>query len=294
MSETYNEPTYAVFGDVGGHYPVFLRALNRLGIHVAGDSAYLIPENLTIIQLGDLVHKGGYSRELIRLVDFLMKKNNSNPDAGTWIQLVGNHESQYIPGAPTFWPQEVNAKGIKTINQWWQDGSIRLHYVIPQSEGKDFVISHAGISRFLYMKGLASNIHSMSTETFYGYIESLQPKRMKEAAKAGWMLYGKLSSNAGIFWAETVQEVYETWRGLESPFHQIHGHVTPFSWDAEAFYPSVPDAIQTEIVLDTEKRHSIWEHNGVKFYGIDPGFDKNARSEITPLILTHNGISDSR
>ena len=55
----------------------------------------VVPEGLAIIQVGDLVHKGPDSGECFALADrFLV----SSP--GRWVQLVGNHEAQYLGGTP--------------------------------------------------------------------------------------------------------------------------------------------------------------------------------------------------
>lgn len=299
MDITYHEPTYAVFGDAGGHYQALAQGLRELGVTLGTDGqGYSIPKNLTIIQAGDLIHKGPDSEQIVSLVGMLMLKNNSDENRGTWIQLMGNHESHYIPGARPFWPTPMqDQRSIKRIRDWWKDGSARLHFVIPQNEGKNFVVSHAGISHKLFNRGVREQKqnHTNELDAFSAYIESLQPSNMRAASKAGAMLYGKLSDDAGLFWAESVSEVYATWRDQKAPFHQIHGHVTPYSWMQEGFYPSVPLAFRRELVLDPDNRRSIWINNETMFIGIDPGFDVECdREAIIPLMLTQNGLMPGR
>lgn len=289
MNINYQEPTYAVFGDVGGHYIPFVNGLMALGVTVGENIQDLtIPKNLTIIQAGDLVHKGPHSDALVALADNMMKNNNHDPEKGTWVQLIGNHESMYIPGARVFWEFECNETSLLTINRWWKEKQAKLHYLIPQNEGKPFMVTHAGVGSYVYK---ATQRKKKGIQAFSEHLESLQPGRMMEASFAGAMLYGKLSAHAGVFWAESTREVYATWRDEESPFHQIHGHCPPYAWMQNKFWSQVPGIFQQEIILDKIKRHSLWENNGSAFYCLDPGFGSHAdRKEMIPLILNHNGI----
>lgn len=289
MSFNYQEPTYAVFGDVGGHYFPFEAGLKDLGVQVGATiGSYLIPKNLTIVQAGDLIHKGPYSDALIALADVMMKENNADPERGNWIQLIGNHESNYIPGARVFWPFECSDASIATIRRWWKNKEARLHFLIPQNTGKPFMVTHAGVSSYIYE---STQRKRKGIEAFENHLLSWQPGNMMEASFAGRMLYGKVSPYAGVFWADSSQEVYATWRDKESPFHQIHGHCPPFGWMFNQFYSSVPKLYQEEILINRKKRQSLWEMNDSQFYCIDPGFANNADlAKMTPLLLTHNGI----
>ena len=306
MINEYSEDTFAVFGDVGGHYKPFMAALELLGFD---KKTFRIPANLTIIQDGDLVHKGKSSNQLVSLVDNIIRVNNQDPESGTWIQIFGNHEAQYFLGAPRFWKMECDVHSITTLNKWWRNKDARLHYVIEQNGKKPFIVSHAGIShRFFYhaqslwnkvdTKEPADFDKNLATRTvadFSAWVDSLQPEHIDRAAVAGSMLTGKTSRQAGLIWAESVNEVYATWRDIKVPFHQIHGHVTPYNWSQSKFYSNVHEVFRQHIVLDSRKRHSKWTNrDGTMFIGIDPGFDRSAdRDIITPLMLTANGIIPS-
>lgn len=50
-----------------------------------------------ICQVGDLIHKGPDSSAVVALVDQII---DSNP--GRWVQLLGNHEAQYLSGGTQF------------------------------------------------------------------------------------------------------------------------------------------------------------------------------------------------
>lgn len=289
MNITYHEPTYALFGDVGGHYVPFMNGLLALGVKIGENpNEFFIPKNLTIIQMGDLVHKGPHSDALVSLADIMIQVNNEDSERGTWVQLIGNHESMYIPGARIFWEKECNAVSRATINRWWKEKQARLHYLIPQNQGKPFMATHAGVGSYVYS---GTQKRAKGIESFTRHMDSLQPGRMMEASFAGAMLYGKLSAHAGVFWAESTREVYATWRDQESPFHQVHGHCPPYSWMSNQFWSNVPKVYREEIVLDKKNRRSIWSSMGSDFYCLDPGFGNNADiKEITPLIVTHNGV----
>lgn len=289
MTLSYQEPTYAVFGDVGGHSAPFIAGLRRLGVRIDLDTGeYSIPASLTVVQAGDIIHKGPDSDLLVTLADGMMQQNNDNPARGNWVQLIGNHESNYIPGARVFWPESCNKESIKTIRRWWKNNEAKLHFLIPQNSGKPFMVTHAGVSSFLYKSTQRKN---KGIDAFETYLNSLQPGRMMEASFAGAMLYGKISAYAGVFWAHSTHEVYSTWRDSESPFHQIHGHCPPFSWMFNGFYPNIHPVYQKEILLDKIHRHSLWQMNNSDFYCLDPGFNEQADiKEMSPLILTHNGL----
>lgn len=304
MDISHSNSKTAIFGDVGGHWKPFVNGLASIGVDV---KHRVIPAGLTVVQLGDLVHKGPSSNELIILADEMMQQNNSDPSRGKWVQLMGNHESQYFLGAPRFWAMQCSGQSIATLNRWWQNKDILLHHVVDQDSGKPFVISHAGISHRLFFHAesiwnavgtnnspdYGANLRERTLAGFNTWLESLQPERMDIVAQPGAMLTGKISRNAGLVWAESIREVYSTWRSEENiPFHQVHGHSAPFTWSRSKFYPSVPEIYRKEIVLDKRARHSFWANTDeTLFIGVDPGFDRSAdRDIITPLVINSSGI----
>ena len=117
----------AVIGDVGGHLDSLVAQLIVLGVDV---EERLIPQDLSICQVGDLVHKGPESAAVVALVDELMARN---PDR--WIQLLGNHEAQYLPDCQQFWTPTVDEKTEETIRRWWDSGTSRR--TAPNHTGSD-------------------------------------------------------------------------------------------------------------------------------------------------------------
>lgn len=308
MDKVYEEPTFAVFGDVHAHFSPLVKAL----LHLGWDETTLrIPKNLTIIQLGDLIHKGPFTNEIVAFVDGLMTVNNDDPESGQWIQLLGNHESQYLDGPVNFWRRECDVHSIDTLNRWWNTGQMKLHHVIEQASGKPYVITHAGVNPFWYyrsepfFKSGARGIdlsndeymefrHTQTVERFSVWLDELRAAPAV-ACLPGSMLDGKFNPKVGPVWAETVREVYSSWRGEDIPFHQIHGHVTPFNWRVRKFFPLIPDVIKKEIVLFKAKRRSLWVNSdGTEFYGIDNGFDRSADLErMRPIMLDSHGVLES-
>lgn len=88
MKLIYN--TYVILPDVGAHLEVFNNMLEKAGVNLA---TLVIPEGLTIIQLGDLVHKGVQPLECLCLAYNMKQKNGDK-----YIQILGNHEAHYLGG----------------------------------------------------------------------------------------------------------------------------------------------------------------------------------------------------
>ena len=80
---------YIVFGDTGGHFTQLYNGLIDIGM----TQDYVLPKNTTIVHCGDLVHKGPASMEILHMIDEVKEKN---PDQ--WVQIIGNHEAQYLGG----------------------------------------------------------------------------------------------------------------------------------------------------------------------------------------------------
>src|ERR1700755_2285929 len=79
----------AVIGDVGGHLLELEAALASLGA-TGGD--HRLPDDLTVVQVGDLIDRGPDSAGVLDLVDRYLDNQPAQ-----WVQLIGNHEAQYLP-----------------------------------------------------------------------------------------------------------------------------------------------------------------------------------------------------
>src|ERR1700684_1930414 len=80
-----------------------------------------IPDDLLIIQVGDLVHRGPDSTGVVALVARMMA---GSPDH--WIQLLGNHEAQEGLGAPDFWHESVTPGVRADLRRWVESNQATL------------------------------------------------------------------------------------------------------------------------------------------------------------------------
>ena len=62
-----------------------------------------------------------------------------------WVQLAGNHEAQYLPGATVFWPEPLPQRGVETLREWWADGRMQVAAAIT-TNGEEFLLTHAGLT----------------------------------------------------------------------------------------------------------------------------------------------------
>lgn len=90
--------TTVVVGDIGGHYRVFEQVLAQLGV---GDDGVL-PGGVRVIQVGDMVRfHPDFLRDNGKIVRRLKQILAAN-SAHHWVQLVGNHESEFLNGGGGF------------------------------------------------------------------------------------------------------------------------------------------------------------------------------------------------
>jgi len=92
-----------IIGDVGGCADQLIEVIGPM----AEDPGTLV------IQVGDLIDRGPDSAAVLALVQQWL-------DAGLddWIQLIGNHESQYLGGEP-FWPRRLAPSDAELLRTWW-------------------------------------------------------------------------------------------------------------------------------------------------------------------------------
>jgi hypothetical protein len=64
----------AVVGDIGGHATELRAELTRLG----EDKDGRLPSDLVVIQVGDLIHRGPDSDDVVKLVDNYLKPNRTS------------------------------------------------------------------------------------------------------------------------------------------------------------------------------------------------------------------------
>lgn len=273
----------AVIGDIHGHHDELKDALVRLGMDA--DTCRL-PSDLHVVQLGDLIHRGPASHQVLELVDTIVRRQ---PDQ--WTQLIGNHEAQYLYEEIFQWDDPLDLRDQELLHGWQQDGLIHGAAAMTTEAGYEALLTHAGVCHQVWNVLLS------------------QPRSAKEAAsricagpqhevpwfwEPGEMLTGVPNRFAGPIWASASSEVYPSWlmaerSGAVAPFNQVHGHSSPYMWPSpwsEGEYRRMDSTVRERIHPNEQKRHTTTLVAGSTIVGIDPGFGKRAPGRWQPLVCT--------
>lgn len=270
-----------IYGDLAGWLEPFKESLFRYGVDVREDYA-IVPPDKVVIQVGDLVHRGPHSEEMIRFVD---KTMHFNPP-GKWIQLLGNHEGGYI-GGPVFGAQghdffNMSAETEDILGGWWDDNKARMACAI-EWEGEQYLISHAGLCSQTW-KWMESPPTPRSAAV------TLNSLPVQVAFAPGIMLGGQTRTKSGaipvgVAWASAAQEVYPSWDKEPHSFNQIHGHSTIYHWSNKFWY--LDDRFKKNCDLFPDKRFSCTTIGGSEYFAIDQALGRYApHFPIQPLIAT--------
>lgn len=261
----------ALFGDVGGHYSQFAAALEALGcIPESGK----MPKNLAIIQVGDLIHKGPGSNEVVEMVDRFLTNNEH------WYQMFGNHEGQYV-GGPEFWEDpHISSKTKITLNEWFTSGETGMAVGFWCEQLGETLVTHAGVTPWFWSNFLNSETNLKEA------VFTINELPTEIQFLPGYMLGGEPLGKGGPAWAHVSLELYLPWskhKG-EVPWSQVHGHTSSVWWDRKQWSPGMEKFAKT-IQVDQDKRQSVVEIGGKKFVSIDPGFGKYAPKMMYPFVV---------
>lgn len=245
----------ALIGDVGGHAEPLRAELARLGAGPDGS----LPEDLTVVQVGDLIHRGPDSADVIDIVDGYL----SNQPA-QWIQLIGNHEAHYLQPPVFTWPESLSRRHIRVIKRWWKSGSAVVAAAV-DTDDESFLVTHAGITAEFWASALGGPATAADAAR---RINELARAGADTVFRAGVMLLGTTVPDAGPLWADTTTELLPGWADGRMPFSQIHGHNSITSWRADdsVFRPGT-DALVT---VDADAKHETVHLDGGRIIGIDP------------------------
>jgi N-acetylmuramoyl-L-alanine amidase len=252
----------AVVGDVAGHLDELRTELRRLG---ADGGTGRLPDDLTIIQVGDLVHRGPASDAVVALVDGYLTHQPTQ-----WVQLVGNHEAQYLRDPVFDWPERISDRSRDTLRRWWAGGQMRVATCVG-ADAESFLITHAGVTAGFWRGTLGA---PSSAEQAATTINSLIGTDDGALFRAGTMLHGRRRArSAGPVWAATAAELLPGWLATTLPFSQIHGHDSIFDWQRRRFRSAddSADDLARLTVLDEEAKHESTVLAGGRIIGIDPG-----------------------
>lgn len=292
----------AIIGDVGGHATQLKEALWALG---ADPDTGFIPQDLTIIQLGDLIHRGPDSSGVIQMVD---KFYHTCPTA--WIQLMGNHEANYLKTPSFKWAERLDPASTKTLKSWHASGWLKLAHSFTslglpiRRSGGDTemiaqgvtLITHAGLTAGLWEKlGSPDNTEVADAINLEG--ANTPPEKWGGVFSPGAMLGLPENLSAGVLWAQCTAELYKSWilhlKNLKPTpqLNQVHGHSIPFGWNGGSWQDPLPHyLVSKEFPKVTGKalrdpRHTIIEIDTNTFFGTDPGHGNHPINKWAPLIL---------
>lgn len=260
-------PRYAVIGDVGGHVDVLRDELQRLGVDP--DSGRL-PTGLTVVQVGDLIHRGPDSEGVVHLVDRFLRN-----DPERWVQLIGNHEAQYVHQRAFEWHERLASDTADMLREWWSQGLMKAAYAF-DGGGQHYLITHAGLTAGFWRTMLKS---PRKADAAADALNALIGKRRSPLFEAGLTLgQAKPHPNAGPLWASAPHELVPGWLHAQPlPFSQIHGHTSVFDWHLREF--RCPDDVRHCTTVNSFAKHETSRLRGGVIIGVDPG---HGRSPVPP------------
>lgn len=258
----------AVFGDVGGQHDELCSALIDLGMDPDSNQ---LPDDLTVVQIGDLIHRGPDTARTLRLVRRILQRH---PDR--WVQLAGNHEALYLPHGPAFqWPETLSDDAVTLLRDWWRDGTMKVAVGL-QTDVGDLLLTHAGLTSSLWRKlGCRTNVREVAAQ-----LNALPHTNPPALFETGRMMNGGTPNwNAGPLWAEAGSELYPSWlavarEGVPVPFGQVHGHSSAMFWRDRQWRGHF--AARPYFIPKYRQRHLVGVIDGQFFAGIDPDFGKFA------------------
>lgn len=269
----------AVYGDVSGHLGPFLAGLAHMGI-VPGEPW---PNEVAVVQVGDLVHKGPDSDAIVAMVAALATA--AGPQR--WVQLAGNHEAVHTGGV-AFLCDGVAPATAATLRRWHADGFLRAAVAVhPTDERPPWLITHAGLTRPWWVALGAQKRASAVADTLNELFA-----RDPEAFTAGLMMAGFGASpdpvEASPLWAHPTGELWPSWAADPSPpFSQVHGHASAYWWAKRCWStPAPPPTLAAVARVDARARRVHLPLGGnAELVGIDPGYGRWASRPLLPFVV---------
>ena len=258
-----------VIGDVGGHPDQLRWALSQVG---ARGQRPVLPDDVTVVQVGDLVDRGPDSLAVLDLVGPLMRSQPAQ-----WVQLVGNHEWQYLPEGERYWPDALAPEGVRTLTDWWDRRLMNVAAAVATADGQEWLLSHAGLT-----VGAWQELAAPITATSAVWLLNDRP------ALVGRGRARLIDRSIGPLWAEAGWELYEPWLDYHAagglvPFGQIHGHSSIVHFVDRAW--RAPGRVQQRATVDWASRQVRVRIGGRTFIGVDPKHGQHGAASWQPLIF---------
>jgi hypothetical protein len=155
---------------------------------------------------------------------------------GRWIQLIGNHESQYV-GGERFWPQALSEVDVARLRTWWWRDRLRVAAAVRTADGEELLVTHAGLTVDAWRR-LGEPVTAASAADLLN-------------TRPDDVLWG----DAGPLWAE-ASTVYGSWLASTEPvpFGQVHGHSSIVDYRRRCWV--CPDRIRHRSTVDWRARHT--------------------------------------
>ncbi|MEV4539277.1 metallophosphoesterase [Asanoa sp. NPDC049518] len=244
-----------IVGDVGGCVDQLIEVIGP----IVEDPGTLV------IQVGDLIDRGPDSSAVLA---FVQQRLDAGP--GRWIQLIGNHESQYLGGEP-FWPQQLTPSDAELLRAWWMKEWVRVAAAVRTTEGEELLVTHAGLSAQAW-----EDLGEPVTASTAADLLNTRPEDL-------------LWNDRGPLWAEAGPDVYQSWLQASEPvpFGQVHGHSTIVNYRRETWLCG--ERIRQRSTVDWSARHTFTRIGGCRFIGIDPKHGTTGAPTWSALIL-HDAV----
>jgi hypothetical protein len=248
-----------VIGDIGGHASQLRWVLKACGATEA------VPPGTIIIQVGDLIDRGPDSAEVLDIVDRYV---STQPDR--WVQLLGNHEAQYLHYRRQFWHEQLGETQQAILRRWWHNEHMHVAAAVRDAQGDEYLITHAGLTL-----GCWQELDEPMTAATAAMLLNLRPDEL-------------LWRTSGPLWAESGMELHEPWMEFYSgggfvPFGQIHGHSAIVGYGDHSWHAS--ERVRQRACADWRARHFRVRIGGRQFVGIDPKHGKTGATQWQPLIF---------
>ena len=239
-----------VLGDVRGHRKPFLGQLRALGVTIAPPR---IPDDLTIIQIGDLIGiHANPSEHILRMVDALRR---ACPDQ--WLQLYGANEARFVPGGANFRYKIQKNRDIdhihqRLISEWWQTPTTGVAAVIASDAMAPTLVTHAGITSHIQ-----SRLNTTDPYVIASHLNRAARNQEPYVFVAGDLLNNH-DQNPGPLFA-TPQELWDSWASTPLPFDQMVGYIPPYHFERGTWFHNPEEIDQTNATVHLEQRTTWWQ-----------------------------------
>jgi hypothetical protein len=282
----------AIIGDVGGHADQLARCLTALGA-----SPGFLPDELTVVQVGDLL--GGVDdRDVVEMVHPFLA-------SGRWIQLLGNWDSRVVGGCPFVSPTrgEPDPDAEDRIALWHAAGFAQHAVAVTTQAGATAVVTHAGVTAPFWRQALgatrhpseaAARINALPLEVVHqpgrmlGFVEPVVDVDFGYLDDPDQLVGEQPRSKAvGPIWADT-DELWSGWLDLASPWPQVHGPTSAWfrnDWSEHAPREALPYATRDRRLRHT--RYVTCRGTGPPLIGVDCSVWAARDLVLHPLVIPH-------